>query len=86
MFNWYNTHWKCNICENRKNFETDVEDLSLLEFELLQIRTKIKDFNTAEKCSSITKPNLLPSFQIITEDVQTFLEVMEMLLKQVCMK
>ena len=38
----------CNVCENRKNFKIDVEDLFLLEYELLKIRTKIKDFNTVE--------------------------------------
>ena len=38
----------CNVCENRKNFKIDVEDLSLLEFELLKIRIKIKDFNTVK--------------------------------------
>ena len=42
-----NLHW--NIYENRKNFKIDVEDLSLLEYKLLKIRTKIKDFNTVEK-------------------------------------
>ena len=36
----------CNVCENRKNFKIDVEDLSLLEYELWKIRTKIKDLNT----------------------------------------
>ena len=35
----------CNVCENRKDFKIDVEDLSLLECELLKIRAKIKDFN-----------------------------------------
>ena len=42
-----NLYW--NIYENRKNFKIDVEDLSLLEYKLLKIRTKIKDFNTVEK-------------------------------------
>ena len=36
----------CNVCENRKNFKIEAEDLSLLEYELLKMRTKIKDFNT----------------------------------------
>ena len=38
----------CNIQENRKNIKIDAEDLSLLEYELLKIRTKIKYFNTVE--------------------------------------
>ena len=38
----------CNVRENRKNFKIDVEDLSLLQYELLKIRAKIKDFNTVE--------------------------------------
>ena len=32
----------CNVCENRKDFKIDVEDLSLLEYESLKIRTKIR--------------------------------------------
>ena len=24
----------CNVCENRKNFKIDVEDLALLEYEI----------------------------------------------------
>ena len=38
----------CHVCENRTNFKIDVKDLSLLEYELLKIRTTIKDFNTVE--------------------------------------
>ena len=37
-----------NVRENRKDFKIDVEDLSLLEYELLKIRTKIEEFNTVE--------------------------------------
>ena len=40
--------FNCNTHENRKNSKTDVEDLSLMEYKLLKIRTKIKDFNTAK--------------------------------------
>ena len=36
----------CNVRENRKNFKIEAEDLSLLEYKLLKMRTKIKDFNT----------------------------------------
>ena len=69
----------CNICENRKNFKIDVEDLSLLEYWLLKIRTKSMILKLWKMCASTTKPNLSLSFQIITEDVQTFLEVIKML-------
>ena len=63
----------CNICGNRKNFKIDVEDLSLLEYWLLKILKLWK------MCASTTKPNLSLSFQIITEDVKTLLEVIKML-------
>ena len=46
-----------NICEKRKIFETDVEDLSLLEYKLLKIRTKIKDFNTV-KCVQLSQNSI----------------------------
>ena len=45
------------ICEKRKIFETDVEDLSLLEYKLLNIRTKIKDFNTV-KCVQLSQNSI----------------------------
>ena len=35
----------CNVCENRKNLKIDVEDLSLLGYELLKSRTKIAGFD-----------------------------------------
>lgn len=35
----------CNVCENRKSLKIDVEDLSLLGYELLKARTKIADFD-----------------------------------------
>ena len=51
----YNTqNEKCTILilivifESRENFKVDVEDLFLLEYKLLKIRTKIKEFNTVE--------------------------------------
>ena len=59
----------CNVRENRKNFKIDVEDLSLLEYKLLKITTKIKDFNTVENICKYHK----------TQDVQTLLEVIKML-------
>ena len=51
----YNTqNEKCTILnlivifESRKNFKVNVEDLFLLEYKLLKIRTKIKEFSTVE--------------------------------------
>ena len=90
----YQKEWKRNIqlvqystwivtFVKRENFKIDFEDLFLLQYDLLKIRTKIKDF---KYCANITKLNLSLSFQIITEDVQTLLEVVKMLWKQVCMK
>ena len=38
----------CNVRGNRNNFKVAVKDLSLLEYQLLNIRTSIKDFNTVE--------------------------------------
>ena len=35
-----------NICENGKNFKIDAEYLFLLEYKLLKVKNKIKDFNT----------------------------------------
>ena len=47
----------CNVRKNRKNFQIDVEDLSLLEYKLLKIRTKIKDFNTV-KCVQLSQNSI----------------------------
>ena len=52
----------CNVCENRKNFKIDVEDLFLLEYELLKIRTKIKDFNTVENVCKYHKTQFVTEF------------------------
>ena len=52
----------CNIHENRKNSKIDVQDLSLLEYKLLKIRTKIKDFNTVQNVSKYHKPQLVTEF------------------------
>ena len=52
----------CNICENRKDFKIDVEDLSLLEYESLKIRTKIKDFNTVENVCKYHKTKFVTEF------------------------
>ena len=45
-----------------KDFKIDVEDLSLLEYELLKIRTKIKDFNTMENVCKYHKTQFVPEF------------------------
>ena len=52
----------CNVRENRKNFKIDVEDLSLLEYKLLKIRTKIKDFNTVENICKYHKTQFVTEF------------------------
>ena len=52
----------CNVRENRKNFKTDVEDFYLLEYELLKIRTKIKDFNTVENMCNYHKSQFVTEF------------------------
>ena len=52
----------CNVCENRKNFKIYVEDLSLLECELLKIRTKIKDFSTEENVCKYHKTQFVTEF------------------------
>ena len=52
----------CNICENRKNFKIDVEDLSLLEYWLLKIRTKINDFKTVENVCKYHKTQFVTEF------------------------
>ena len=52
----------CNVRENRKNFKIDVEDLSLLEYELLKIRAKIKDFNTVENVCKYHKTQFVTEF------------------------
>ena len=52
----------CNICEKRKNFKIDVEDLSLLKYELLKIRTKIKCFNTVKNVCKYHKTRFVTVF------------------------
>ena len=52
----------CNVRENRKNFKIDVDDLSLLEYELLKVRTKIKDFNTLENVCKYHKTQFVTEF------------------------
>ena len=52
----------CNICENRKNFKIDVEDLSLLKYKLLKIRTKIKCFNTVKNVCKYHKTRFVTVF------------------------
>ena len=52
----------CNVRENRKNFKIDVEDLPLLEYKLLKIKTKIKDFNTVENLCKYHKTQFVPEF------------------------
>ena len=52
----------CNICENRKNFKIDVEDLSLLKYKLLKIRTKIKCFNTVKNVCKYHKTQFVIVF------------------------
>ena len=52
----------CNVCENRKDFKIDVEDLSLLEYRLLKIRTKIKDFDTLENVCKYHKTQFVTEF------------------------
>ena len=55
----YQKEWKRNIqlvqystwivtFVKRENFKIDFEDLFLLQYDLLKIRTKIKDFNTVQ--------------------------------------
>ena len=51
-----------DVCENRKDFKIDVEDLSLLECELLKIRTKIKNFNTVENLCKYHKTQFVTVF------------------------
>ena len=48
----------CNVRANRKNFKIEAEDLSLLEYELLKMRTKIKDFNTVWKCAQVSQNSI----------------------------
>ena len=52
----------CNVRENRKDFNIDVEDLSSLEYELLKIRTKIKGFNTVENVCKYHKTQFVTEF------------------------
>ena len=52
----------CNVRKNRKNFQIDVEDLSLLEYKLLKIRTKIIDFNTVENVCKYHKTQFVTKF------------------------
>ena len=51
-----------NVRENRKDFKIDVEDLSLLEYELLKIRTKIKVLNTVENVCKYHKTQFVTEF------------------------
>ena len=51
-----------NVRENRKDFKIDVEDLSLLEYELLKIRTKIEEFNTVENVCKYHKTQFVTEF------------------------
>ena len=52
----------CNVRENRKNFKIDVEDLSLLEYELWKIRTKIKDLSTVVNVCMYHKTQFVTEF------------------------
>ena len=52
----------CTICENRKNLKIDVDDLPLLEYKSLKIRSKIKDFNTVENACKYHKTQFAPEF------------------------
>ena len=52
----------CNVRENRKSFKIDVEDLALLEYELLKIRNKIKDFTTVENVFKYHKTQFSTEF------------------------
>ena len=51
-----------NVRENRKDFKIDVEDLSLLEYELLKIRTKIEEFNTVGNVCKYHKTQFVTEF------------------------
>ena len=52
----------CNVRENRKNLKIDVEDLFLLEYELLKIRTKIKYFHIVENVCKYHKIQFVTEF------------------------
>ena len=54
-------NFNCNIRENRKNCKIDVEELSLLGYELLKI-TKIKNFNALKNMCKYHKPQFVTEF------------------------
>lgn len=66
----------CNVCENRKNLKIDVEDLSLLGYELLKPELRLQILILG-KMFTIIKLNFSLRFPIITEDVQTLLKVIK---------
>ena len=52
----------CNIRENRKNSKINVEDLSLSDYELLKIRTKINDFSIVENVCKYHRTQFVTEF------------------------
>ena len=52
----------CNVCENRKSLKIDVEDLSLLGYELLKVRTKSADFDIGKNVRKYHKTQFLTEF------------------------
>ena len=85
MLSWYNTQLELQLRENRKNLKIDVEDLFLLEYELLKIRTKIKYFHTVENVCKYHKIQFVAEFsncyKRCTDPLRSYKNVVK-----VCMK
>lgn len=68
----------CNVCESIKDSKIHVKDLSLLEHELLKLRTKRLQILILRR-KIFANINLTLSFSIIIGDMQLILKVIEML-------